>query len=265
MPSWDPAVYERYKAYRDRPALDLMLRIPSDLAPREIWDLGCGTGEHAALLALRHPDAWVHGLDSSPAMLGEARARDADVDWRQGDIAAFQPEGPVDLIFTNAALQWLPDHAALIPRLAGLLAPGGVFACQIPIAYESLHHQVLREVAGEGDWAPLTREARVIQPTPSMADYHRWLAEACDDIDLWSTTYLHALEGPDPVIDWMGGTALRPYLDGLTDDALRQAFLDALKARMRVVLPPEPDGTTLFPFARLFMVARARGGPRPAP
>lgn len=261
MPSWDPAVYERYKAYRDRPALDLLLRLPGDLEPGEVWDLGCGTGEHAALLARRHPGARVHGLDSSPAMLDEARARDDAVDWRLGDIAAFAPDRPVDLIFTNAALQWLPGHAALIPRLVGLLAPEGVFACQIPIAYESRHHQVLREVAEEAPWAALTRAARVIQPTPSMADYHRRLAGACGEIDIWSTTYLHALEGPDPVIDWMGGTALRPYLDVLTDKGLRQAFLDALKARMAAVFPPEPDGTTLFPFARLFMVARAT--PRP--
>lgn len=260
MPSWDPAVYERYKAYRDRPALDLMLRLPADLAPRDIWDLGCGTGEHAALLARRHPDAWVHGLDSSPAMLEEAKARDADVDWRLGDIAAFKPEKPVDLIFTNAALQWLPDHAALFPRLAGLLAPGGVFACQLPIAYESRHHAVLREVAEEGAWAPLTRDARVIQPTPSMAEYHRWLAESCDEIDIWATTYLHALSGPDPVIDWMGGTALRPYLDVLGDEGLRKDFLDRLRARMAEAFPPEPDGVTLFPFQRLFMVARARLG-----
>lgn len=257
MPSWDPEVYERYKAYRDRPALDLLLRLPAGLAPREIWDLGCGTGEHAALLARRHPGARVHGLDSSSAMLDEARARDAAIDWRLGDIAAFDLR-PVDLIFTNAALQWLPDHAALFPRLAGLLAPAGVFACQIPIAYESRHHAVLREVAEAGPWAPLTREARVIQPTPSMADYHRWLSGPCDDIDIWSATYLHALTGPDPVIDWMGGTALRPYLDVLTDQALRQAFLDELKARMTAAFPPGPDGTTLFPFARLFMVARAR-------
>lgn len=257
MPSWDPAVYERYKAYRDRPALDLLLRLPAHLGPHEIWDLGCGTGEHAALLARRHPAARVYGLDSSEDMLAEARARNAGVDWRLGDISEFALEQPVDLIFSNAALQWLPGHGELIPRLASLLAPGGVFACQMPIAYESLHHQVLREVADEGPWAPLTRSARVIQPTPSMADYHRWLSLYCGDIDLWNTTYLHVLEGPDPIIEWMGGTALRPYLDVLQDAELRTAFLEALKAAMTAAFPPEADGTTLFPFARLFWVARS--------
>jgi trans-aconitate 2-methyltransferase len=259
MPSWDPAIYERYKAYRDRPALDLLLRLPADLDPAEIWDLGCGTGEHAALLARRHPHARVHGLDSSPEMMDQARARDVAVDWQAGDIGQFAPKQPVDLIFTNAALQWLPDHASLIPRLAGRLAPGGVFACQVPIAFESLHHQILREVAAEGPWSSLTRQARVMPPTPTMADYHGWLSQHCDDIDLWSTTYLHALEGPDPVIDWMGGTALRPYFDVLEDPALCQAFVDELKTRMTRAFPPGNDGVTLFPFARLFFVARAIG------
>ena len=102
-----------------------MVQIPPELEPREIWDIGCGTGEHAALLALRHPDARVHGLDSSAEMLAAARARPGAVEWVQGDIEAFEPDVPPDLIFTNAALQWAPDHQTLFPRLVGTLAPGG--------------------------------------------------------------------------------------------------------------------------------------------
>jgi trans-aconitate 2-methyltransferase len=256
MPSWDPEVYERYKAYRDRPALDLLLRLPADLDPREIWDLGCGTGEHAALLARRHPGASVHGLDSSPEMLARAKGRPEPVDWRLDDIAAFDPPSAPDLIFTNAALQWLADHPVLVPRLAATLAEGGVFACQIPTAHETLHHEVLRRVAETGPWAPLTATARVIRPTPSMEDYYGWLAPVCREIDIWTTSYLHVLEGPDAVVDWMGGTALRPYLDVLEDPALREGFLAELRARMAHAFPRRPDGTTLFPFQRLFILAR---------
>src|SRR5690554_1972253 len=125
MPSWDPEVYDRYKAWRDRPALDLMVQIPADLSPREVWDLGCGAGEHAALLARRHPQARVHGLDSSPQMLDRARRRPEPVDWVLAGVEDFAPPTPPDLIFTNAALQWLPDHRRLYPRLAGALAEGG--------------------------------------------------------------------------------------------------------------------------------------------
>ncbi len=257
MPSWDPDVYERYKTYRDRPALDLMVQIP----PRdfnEIWDLGCGTGEHAALLAARHPEARVHGLDSSPDMLAAARRRAGAVDWVLGGVEAWTPEVAPDLLFSNAALQWLPDHGALFPRLAASLARGGVFACQMPMAFETQHHRILRETAEAGPWAALTASARLIRPTPSMDDYYGWLAPLCGEIDLWTATYLHALEGDDPVVEWMRGTALRPYLDVLTDPVLREAFLDAFRARIAAAFPPREDGVTLFPFPRLFMVATRR-------
>lgn len=257
MPTWDPDVYERYKAYRDRPALDLMVQIPSG-DYRDIWDLGCGTGEHAALLAARHPDARVHGLDSSPDMLAQARRRAAGVEWILSGIESWAPETPPDLVFTNAALQWLPDHEVLFPRLVGSLASGGVFACQMPMAFETEHHRILRETAEEGPWAHLTRTARLIRPTPSMDQYYAWLAPLCAEADLWTTTYLHALVGDDPVVDWMRGTALRPYLDVLTQDALREAFLDDFRSRIARAFPPREDGVTLFPFPRLFLVAVRR-------
>lgn len=255
MPTWDPAVYERYKSYRDRPALDLMVQLPAGDF-HEIWDLGCGTGEHAALLAARHRDASVHGLDSSPEMLAQARGRESRVDWVLAGVEDFAPAVAPDLIFTNAALQWLPDHAALVPKLAGALAPGGVFACQMPMAFETRHHAILRQTAEEGPWASLTAGARLISPTPALDDYYGWLADAgCGEIDIWTTTYLHVLEGDDPVVDWMMGTALRPYLDVLPEPEMREAFLAEFRHRIAQAFPPREDGVTLFPFPRLFMVA----------
>jgi trans-aconitate 2-methyltransferase len=255
MPSWDPDIYERYKVYRDRPALDLMLQIPSDLDPKTVWDLGCGTGEHAALLARRHPRAVVHGLDSSPDMLAAARKREEKVDWVEASIADWKPATPPDLIFTNAALQWLPDHASLYPRLMAALAPGGVFACQTPTPYETRHHAILRQTAEEGPWAERLKGARLISPTPAMDDYYRWLAPFSAWVDIWTTTYLHILEGDDPVVEWMRGTALRPYLDALPDPVEREAFLDAFRARIAAAFPPQTGGETLFPFQRMFIVA----------
>ena len=151
-PAWDPDQYRRFEAERDRAALDLLLRLPGDLEPEEIWDLGCGAGQHAALLKRRHPRARVHGLDSSDAMLAQARALDAEIDWRLGDIAGWGPERAADLIFANASLHWLPDHERLLPRLAESLAPGGVLAVQMPMAWESRQHGIMRAVAGEGPW-----------------------------------------------------------------------------------------------------------------
>lgn len=257
MPSWDPAQYERYKAYRDRPALDLMAQIPTDLSPAEIWDLGCGTGEHAAVLARRHPQARVHGLDSSPDMLARARERPERIDWVQGDIAAFQPERAPDLIFTNAALQWLPDHGRLFPRLVRALAPGGVFACQVPTTFETEWHMLMREAAAQGSWAERLAEVRGVRPVASPEAYYDSLSPLAE-VDIWSTTYLHVLTGGDPVVDWMLGTGLRPYLDVLSDEGERAAFVDAYRRKVAAAFPRRADGATLFPFPRLFILARRR-------
>jgi trans-aconitate 2-methyltransferase len=257
MPSWDPETYERYKTYRDRPALDLMVQIPADLQPRQIWDLGCGTGEHAAVLAARHPGAQVHGLDSSPEMLAAARRRGASVDWVHGEAAAFAPAVAPDLIFTNAALQWVGGHDQLFPRLAGLLAEGGVFACQMPQSWDSAWHRALRQTAAEPRWASaLSGIDRVRPPVAAPEAYYAWLAPVCSAVDIWSTTYLHVLEGADPVVGWMTGTGLRPYLDALQQPEALEAFLDAYRERLATAVPPRPDGTTLFPFQRLFILAR---------
>jgi trans-aconitate 2-methyltransferase len=221
MPIWDPEIYERYKIYRDRPALDLLLQVPGELDPREIWDLGCGTGEHAAVLAARHPAAQVHGLDSSPQMLDAAGRRGIRVDWVLGDVAAFAPETAPDLIFTNAALHWLDDHARLFPRLVGSLAVGGVLACQMPLSRACDWHRVLRKTAADPRWAARLEGLSGLQPVANAEDYYGWLAPVCGALDIWSTTYLHVLEGQDPVVDWMMGAGLRPYLDALGEPKLR--------------------------------------------
>ncbi len=252
MADWDPSTYQRYKAQRDRPALDLLLQIPRDLEPAQIWDLGCGAGEQAAVLAARHPGAVVHGLDSSESMLAVARKRTAAVDWRLGDIAAFAPEIAPDLIFTNAALQWLPDHAALLPRLAASLAPGGVLACQMPISREGRWRALLSETAADPRWSDrLARVERIA--VLAEADYYDLLSPTCE-VDIWSTRYLHVLEGEDAVLEWTRGTSLRPYLERLGEQA--DAFEDAFAARLREVYPRRADGTTLMEFPRLFIVAR---------
>ena len=258
-PKWDPAQYSRFEAQRDRAALDLLDRLPEDISPREIWDLGCGTGQHAALLKRRHPEANVHGMDSSAAMLDQARALSDDVDWSLGDIATWAPDRPVDLIFANASLQWAPDHAALFRRLIEALAPGGVLAVQMPLSWDTLHHRLMRETVAEEPWvsrfADVTARVQVMSPEA----YYDVLAPLCDDVDIWSTTYLHVLAGENAVLEWMKGTALRPYLTALDGDPpAREAFLIALGGRLSAAFPRRADGATLLPFPRLFLVAQRR-------
>lgn len=257
---WDPDQYRRFETERDRAAQDLFARIPTDLQPRRIWDLGCGPGLHAAQLKRRYPEAVVHGLDSSSDMLDQARSLHADIDWRLADLSEWRPESPPDLVFANASLHWSPDHAALFPRLAASLAPGGVLAVQMPMAWETRHHQLLREVAGHGPWAGQLSAVAAAAPLLPAETYYELLADLCA-VDIWRTTYFHALRGPDPVLEWMAGAALRPYLDALRADvAMRRAFLSGLGARLSEAFPPAPDGVTLLPFPRLFLVARRGDG-----
>jgi trans-aconitate 2-methyltransferase len=257
-PAWDPLQYSRFERERDRAGADLLARLPDDLGPKVIWDLGCGTGQHAVRLKRRWPGAWVHGLDTSPAMLEQARARDAEIDWREGDIAGWTPEVPVDLIWANASLHWLPDHETLLRRLTGALAAGGVIAVQMPMAHETRHHALMRQVAADGPWADALAGVETIAPLLEPEAYYAVLAESCGEVDIWSTTYLQGLTGPDAVLEWMKGTALRPYLTALTDEVMRRAYLDALGERLSSAFPRRPDGTTLMPFPRLFLVARKR-------
>lgn len=252
---WDAEAYRQFAAQRDRAALDLMVHLPADLEPRVIWDLGCGTGDHAALLSRRHPGAEVHGLDASPAMLEAARAHEG-VSFHLGDISAFEPGAPVDLIFANASLQWLDDHEALFASLAGHLSRRGVLAVQMPMAHETPHHGLMREVAGQGPWAGLLESVPVIAPLLRPERYYEILARTCSEVDVWSTTYLHVLEGEDAVLGWMKGTALRPYLTALSDASMREAYLSALRERLAEAFPRRPDGRTLLPFPRLFLIAR---------
>jgi trans-aconitate 2-methyltransferase len=268
--AWDPQQYHRFERQRDRAALDLLGRLPDDLVPREIWDIGCGTGQHAALLKRRWPQARVHGLDSSAAMLDQARGLPDAVDWVEADLETWAPERPADLLLANASLQWASDHDALFSRLAGLLAPDGAMAVQMPMAWETRHHSLMRQTAAEGPWRERLASVATIQPLLPMAGYYDALAGVCDDIDIWSTTYLHVLEGEDAVLEWMKGTALRPYLTALADEPpLREAFLKALGEALAEAFPRRPEGRTLLPFPRLFLLARrawaADAGSRPAP
>lgn len=256
---WDPDTYARFEAERDRAALDLLVRLPDDLDPRIIWDLGCGDGHHASMLKRRYPAAGVHGLEQSATMLAGAGMRDAAVHWHQGDIGAWDPPHPVDLILANASLQWLGEHEVLLPRLATRLGPGGVLAVQMPMAFETRHHRLMREVAAEEPWAGALQGVPTIAPLLSPEAYFDRLSATCADIDIWSTTYLHALKGDDAVLSWMAGTALRPYLTALADTpALKAGYLEALGDALNRAFPKRSDGVTLLPFPRLFLLARAR-------
>lgn len=258
--SWDPRQYKHYGGLRLRPALELFERIDVD-RPRRVYDLGCGVGEIARLMAERWPDAQVVGSDSSAAMIEKARAAGASrVQWVVEDAATWAAPQPVDVIYSNAMLHWLPRHDTVFPRLVEQLRPGGVLAVQMPLSWPEPSHRLMRETLAAGNggkgYGDATLREQMDRRWVDDADaYYDLLKSRCSEIDIWETRYLQVLEGEDPVLEWVKGTGLRPILDALQDAEL-EGFLAEYAARLREAYPPRAGGETLYPFPRLFLVAR---------
>jgi len=255
MPTWDPHQYLKFSDHRLRPALDLMAQIPLE-APRTIYDLGCGPGNITRMLAERWPAAAVTGVDSSVDMLEKARREAPNVHFQHADIASWSPPTPADLLFSNATLHWLDDHALLLPRLAAHLTAGGVFAVQMPRNHTSPSHVLMDAAATDGPWRTRLSQVRQVYRSVETPDaYYRILAPLAARVDIWETEYLHVLEGDNPVVEWTKGTALRPYLDAL-EEPDRSRFLAAYAARIADAYPKQPDGRTLLPFRRIFFIVQ---------
>lgn len=251
--TWDPDQYGLFADHRLRPGLELVARIP-DIDPARIVDLGCGAGTLTTAIARRWPRARVSGIDGSADML--ARAPASHVAWELGDIATWEPTEPIGLIYSNAALHWLDDHERLFGRLVSALEQGGVLAVQMPANWAAPTHRIPAEILDTGDYGDHAAEALLRDRVADPAEYRRWLGSAMD-IDMWSTTYHQVLEGPDPVLEWVRGSVLAPVVDAL-DEADRERFLDECSRGYRVAYPQEPNGTTILPFTRFFIVAQRR-------
>jgi trans-aconitate 2-methyltransferase len=252
---WDPGQYARFERERAQPFFDLVARLPEGPVRRAL-DLGCGSGELTRSLADRWPEASITGVDSSESMLERAAAGAVHprVRFVRGDLREWRPDAPLDRLVSNAALQWVDDHAALLARFVGWLEPGGALAVQMPNNDAEPTHRILAELwrdprfaARLGDAPP----ARRVQPPAWYGE--RLLALGCE-VDVWETVYLHRLPGADDVVEWVKGTALRPVLSRL-DGPLLDEFLARYRERIRAAYPSGPHGTW-FPFPRLFFVAR---------
>ena len=271
--AWDPAQYLRFSDQRLRPALDLLGQVPLT-SPERVVDLGCGAGNVTAILKQRFAAAEVTGVDGDAAMLEKARVAAPGCRFEQGDFATWLPPGwppggpsgqragqvsgqhagSLDLIYSNAALQWVGGHATLFPRLISLLAPGGVLAVQMPAMHDAPLRRLQYVVAAQGPWAERLASHASAPPILDAAGYWDLLRPLAARLDIWETTYLHPLVGEDAVVEWAAGSSLRPFLEPL-EPAHQAAFRRAYAEALRPHYPRRADGTTLLPFRRLFLMA----------
>jgi len=252
MADWSPTLYARFEDERTRPARDLVAQVPLTDA-RRIVDMGCGPGNSTELLVERWPGARTVGLDSSPAMLEEARRRLPQATFALADAATWMPEASTDLVFANAIYQWVPDHLEVLPKMLAAMREGACLAVQMPDNLAEPTHRLMREVAANGPWAEKLEDAARL-PLPAPHVYYDALKPFASRIDIWHSIYNHVLDNAAAIVDWVKSTGLRPFLDPLAPDE-RTAFLADYTARIAMAYPPTVDGKVLLRFPRLFIVA----------
>ena len=257
MVNWDAALYRQYEDERTQPARDLLARVKLD-APSSVVDLGCGPGNSTELLVARYPTAGVLGIDTSEDMLDSARTRLPNCRFEKADIATWRPEKRPDLIYANAALQWVAGHAELVPRLFSDLAPGGVLAFQMPDNRDEPAHRLMRETAAAGPWSGIIGNAAATRvQVLRLTTYYDMLAKDAAEIEVWRTVYYHPMNSAAAIVNWVRGTGLKPFLEPLANDQ-QTAFLEDYTSRINDAYPPHPDNLRLLAFPRVFMVARQR-------
>jgi trans-aconitate 2-methyltransferase len=253
LEDWSANLYLRYEAERTRPAIDLLNRTRGDTIER-IVDLGCGPGNSTELLVNRFPQADILGVDSSEDMLAKARVRLPGVAFEKAKVEHWRSPRPVDLIFANAVLQWVPRHIEVMVGLMSQLAPGGRLAVQVPDNFDEPSHVLMRKIAAEAPFRETLADAGGREAIGTFVDYYAALLPHSADIDVWRTIYAHALKGPDAIVEWLQSTGLRPFLAPLSA-AQRATFLARYGEAIAAAYPPLADGRVLLPFPRLFIVA----------
>lgn len=254
MPDWDPNLYLKFSDQRARPATDLIAQIRLE-HPKRIVDLGCGTGNSTEQLHRRWPEANITGVDNSGSMLAQARQNHRDWKWIETSIEQWKPDGSYDLVFSNAALHWVADHAALFPRLLNYVDPGGALAVQMPYNFQSPAHQGMQKVAVDPRWAGKLDGASEKHHVQPLEFYYRVLSKSAAALDLWQTEYLQIVNGARAVLDWVRGTAMRPYLESLPDDGQRKQFEELCLGEFERGYRADDQGKVLFPYRRMFLVA----------
>jgi trans-aconitate 2-methyltransferase len=254
MSDWNPKEYLNFKTERAQPADDLIARLPNR-APQNIVDLGCGPGNSTALLRQAFPSAVITGIDSSPAMIATARQAVSSATFVEADVAGWRPSAQTDLVFSNALFQWLPERDQVMKRILQSLKSAAVFALQMPDNLDEPCHRLMREVAADGPWrVKLISAVEARRKLGDETHYYDLFAPLSEQVQIWRTTYVHALGNHEAIANMLASTGLKPFLDVLTEEE-RKAFRADYVARLSEHHPVARNGRVLFRFPRLFVIA----------
>lgn len=256
MSDWNARQYLKFKKDRTQPAFDLARRLEYD-SPVNALDIGCGPGNSTAVLKARFPGTRVIGVDYSENMVETAKKDNPELEFIKCDISTDLDSLPhdLDIVFSNACLQWVPDHPSLLPRLMGLLKPGGLLAVQIPMNYQEPIHRIIETTVVQNPWTELIPYMRLFY-TLSQEEYYDILSDISTDFSIWQTTYLHRMPSHQAIMDWYSSTGLRPYLDAAVNDKAREDFYQEIFRQVRSEYPVQKNGEIIFRFPRFFFIAQ---------
>ncbi|MFP4115099.1 MAG: methyltransferase domain-containing protein [Spirochaetota bacterium] len=257
--AWNPEHYLRFGSERTQPSIDLVNRIELSV-PASIVDIGCGPGNSTNVLRQRWPEARITGIDNSPEMIERARTAYPDATWLLAGARDLAPEPQFDLVFSNAVIQWIPDHDELIPRLLAIVNPGGALAVQVPLYFDMPVSAAVTATSRRPRWRDRMRDCDADLTHLDMHRYYDLLADRAARIVTWQTWYAHEMESHEAIVDMIRSTGMRPFLERLYSDDERDAFASEVVEVVREAYPAQRNGRVLFPFKRLFFVAYAESG-----
>jgi len=258
MADWNSAQYLKFEKERTQPAVDLVNRIDA-VEPKKIIDIGCGPGNSTAVLAKRFSGSYILGVDNSEDMIAAAKKNHPYLNFKLCDVSHELSglDHDFDIVFSNACIQWVPDHKELIKQLMGLLRKGGILAVQIPVNFDEPIHRIIKEVSTSDKWKGCFTETRIFH-TLTQSEYFDILSELTENFTLWETVYYHVMKSHNDILEWYRGTGLRPYLDVL-DKEKRADFENDIMERVKVSYTVQKNGEIIFKFPRFFFTAYSRG------
>jgi trans-aconitate 2-methyltransferase len=249
---WNPGLYLKYRNERTQPAIDLISKINIAFQPDTILDIGCGPGNSSRALLQRWPNAKLMGIDSSVSMIEKAKADYPANTWIVADASDFNPDIKYDIVFSNATIQWIPNHESLFKKLSGMVNSGGVLAIQVPRFDEMPLSKAIFSIAGKEKWREQIKGCAELFTYHDYKYYYDLLSKDFKSIELWQTDYLHILESQYSIIEWIRSTGMKPYLDCLKDED-KPLFENNVLGELKLYYPLQNNGKVIFPFKRLFM------------
>ena len=253
---WNAELYLKFGRERTQPSIDLVSRIESD-NPKKIIDIGCGPGNSTQILAARWPDSGITGVDNSPAMIEKAKNDFPAQEWKLLDAATDVIEGKFDIVFSNATIQWIPNHDKILKKFRSMLIERGVLAIQIPLFWDMPVGKALIKIANESRWTNLTSGALELFTIHSASFYYDILSELFGQVEMWETDYIHILNSQHAILEMIKGAGLRPFLDRLEKEEDQKAFSDSTFEAIARDYPVQKNGKVLFPFKRLFSIVKS--------